>query len=135
MTTPATVHVLPVQRQPEEPRLDRERRIHVLDWLATEIHYDRFVPDDIQNDLLDEFASPDLTCEQRDEFWDGALQWVRLREDAIERTGHPEDVLMRPGTADEAEKAARTNARAELSLVVNGIKPARGSHSPRGNAS
>jgi hypothetical protein len=111
----ATIHVLAPESPPPPPLLPEE------------IHYDRFVPDEIQEALLDAFASPDLTREQRAEFWETALHWVRLREYATDRTGHPEDVLMRPGTADEAEEAAREIAQGEIALVVNGTRPARGS--------
>lgn len=111
------------------PDLAPETRKLLLDWLAAEATNGMTViPEEVITTLLDAYASPSLAGEARAQAWDDCLTWVDLRIGAIARTIHPEDVLGRPGTADEAEEVARERASGELSRLVFGNQTtARGS--------
>ena len=119
------------------PPLLPERRKLLLDWLAVQETCGYVVvPEEVHDVVLDICGDPDLTTEQRAEFYDGVLTWVDLREGLNERRVLPEAIL---GCQDQedAEKTASANAEDAKSLLVFGNhSTARGSGiTPRGTAS
>lgn len=128
----ATVHVLPGPAS--TPPLLPERRKLLLDWLAVQVTCSySFVPEDVQDALLDMCACPDLSPEQRADFWDDLQNHVDLREGLESGRYLPDTVGCTH--RDDAEETAGRNAQDALSLLVFGNQAARGSHTPRGNAS